>query len=74
MKSASIIARVNGWAVLLFGLVYGIYESSTKITTSYPYQYVFDWWLFIKWCLGAYFVSMIFYLLSELFKKLDILE
>ena len=68
MKAAQYIARTNTWLVLLFGLVLGVYESTTRDYSSYPYTYDFDWWLFTKWGIATYFIAMIFYLFSEILR------
>lgn len=68
---ARLVARLNTWIVPFLGLGLGLNESSTKLYTSYPYKYEFDWWLFIKWAFATYCFTMLFYILSEILKEKD---
>ncbi|MDQ0112438.1 hypothetical protein [Paenibacillus harenae] len=65
------ITRFNAWLILIFGVSFGLYDSTTTIYISYPYTYEFNWWLFIRWCFGTYCISMVLYSLSELLKRAE---
>jgi magnesium-transporting ATPase (P-type) len=61
-------ARINAVVVFLFGLIFGLSDSTTKIYNSYPPNDSVDWKHFSTWMFFTYCISSIFYILSEIIK------